>query len=415
MFGIDSPFNSRQTMRILNAPDERAWIEILPPTFKREEGSVLVTVDLKFMNQHELLRYEFPETYEKFLSKTFDPYVVAVIFLAMGHGLDIKVRGAVTATLLENLMVFQQIWHKWDPERYKMINILPESVVESILPREEHVAMMFSGGLDSCYTVWKHTLANSTYPKKKLRSALFVLGFDIPSKDARFFDSYYTKAKEITDSVQIDLIPVHFNFRKIIGDWSQSHGSALASCLHLFSGLFSSGLISSSHAYDALRLPWGSNPLTDPLLSSDCLRIINDGGECARWEKAQAVADWPLAMSHLRVCYDCKERDRNCGVCDNCLQTALSFAAAGKVPPSVLNVSGIDDVVRQFYVHSHNAVGVVRLEQLIAYARQQGNDGPWLAELEDCCRFHKKRLRLIKPLSKLMLWGYKFWPKKAVF
>ncbi len=128
------------------------------------------------------------------------------------------------------------------------------------------------------------------------------------------------------------------------------------------SAWFSTGLIASSHAYDSLRFPWGSNPLTDPLLSSDRLQIINDGGECSRWEKAEAIAEWEPALKHLRVCHKGKQRDRNCGVCPNCLFTADVFrAGAGTAPHPSSQPTGFLRLINH-YKPSLKTIGVRRLE-----------------------------------------------------
>ncbi|MBI9021229.1 MAG: hypothetical protein JEZ10_08260 [Verrucomicrobia bacterium] len=176
------------------------------------------------------------------------------------------------------------------------------------------------------------------------------------------------------------------------------------------SAWFSTGLIASSHAYDSLRFPWGSNPLTDPLLSSDRLQIINDGGECSRWEKAEAIAEWEPALKHLRVCHKGKQRDRNCGVCPNCLFTAVAFAAAGETHPPALNVRTVEDAIKQLCDLPLKPMGVVRIEQMIAFAEERGNNARWLADLRACVRFHKKRLKLVKPLGKLLLLRNKLIP-----
>lgn len=378
--------------------DSRNAIEIFPPTIRRVDEHIRLIVELGIMNKRQELWYQFPAEYEKFVSSTFDPFVVAVLFPAMEKGLDIKVHGEVSQSLLENIGRFQEVWHKWDSGKYRKTEIIPDAIAAPPGPREEHVAMMFSGGLDSCYTAWKHASSH-----RKPQTALFVLGFDIPLEEPRFFDSYCTKAKAITDSIQVDLIPVQFNFRKLVGEWEMSHGTALTSCLHLFSGLFTTGLIASSHAYDSLRLPWGSNPLTDPLLSSDRLRIINDGGECSRWEKAEAIAEWMPAMEHLRVCYKGKEKDRNCGVCSNCLLTALGFAASGKNIPAALNISTAEEAIRKLYSWPLLPMGVVRMDQMAAFADQRKVRADWLTEFKACARFHKKRLKLAKPVGKMLL------------
>lgn len=387
--------------------EKDGFIEVFPPALVSAADETKISVKLNYLNKSEELWFKFPSRYQEYISSLSDPFVIAVLFLAMEHGLDVKVHGAVTPSLIENAEMFQQIWNKWDPARYKKIRIIPSSVSEPVSRRAEHTAMMFSGGLDSCYTAWKHVLSGNSFPQKRPQSALFVLGFDIPVEEAHYFNSYYLKAKKITDSIQVDLIPVQFNFRKIIGNWEMSHGTALASCLHLFSGLFSTGLIASSHAYDSLRFPWGSNSLTDPLLSNNQLRIINDGGECSRWEKAEAVSQWDVAMQHLRVCHKGEQKDRNCGVCSTCLSTALGFAAAGKKCPASLNVGTIDDAIKKIYTLPVKPIGIVRLEEMMAFARERGHAARWLTNLEACCQFHKKRLKLTKPLGKMMLFRNK--------
>ena len=79
------------------------------------------------------------------------------------------------------------------------------------------------------------------------------------------------------------------------------HGAILASFLHLLAGGYSTGLVASSHAYETLRFPWGSNPLTDPMLASRSISIVHDGCDVTRWEKADLLADWETAMRRLRV------------------------------------------------------------------------------------------------------------------
>ena len=55
--------------------------------------------------------------------------------------------------------------------------------------------------------------------------------------------------------------------------------------MQMFSAEFSHALVGSSEPYDALVLPWGSNPVTDRLLSGGRLAIVHDGAGFSRTDK----------------------------------------------------------------------------------------------------------------------------------
>ena len=79
--------------------------------------------------------------------------------------------------------------------------------------------------------------------------------------------------------------------------WEDSCGAQLAACLHLFSGDFSHALIGGSDAYDELWLPWGTNPVTDHLLSGGQMAIVHDGAAFCRTDKIAFLAGVPTALA----------------------------------------------------------------------------------------------------------------------
>src|SRR5262249_536940 len=111
--------------------------------------------------------------------------------------------------------------------------------------------------------------------------------------------------------------------------WGYTFAAQLAACLHLFSAEFSHALIGSSEPYNALVLPWGSNPVTDHLLSGGCLNVIHDGAAFSRTEKIAFLSGSPAALQSLKVCWEGKNQGRNCGVCEKCVRTLLNFLAVG--------------------------------------------------------------------------------------
>jgi hypothetical protein len=115
--------------------------------------------------------------------------------------------------------------------------------------------------------------------------------------------------------------------------WDFYHGSVLASTAHALGGVLGRCVIPSTHTYAEL-LPWGSDPLLDPLWSTEGVEVIHDGCETTRTEKVQRLAEWPLALQHLRVCWPDWIEEYNCGKCEKCIRTMIALHVAGALPRS---------------------------------------------------------------------------------
>ncbi|MBE9167394.1 hypothetical protein IQ238_07590 [Pleurocapsales cyanobacterium LEGE 06147] len=89
----------------------------------------------------------------------------------------------------------------------------------------------------------------------------------------------------------------------------------------------------ASSSYNLANLnPWGSHPLIDPRFSSSDLHIRHEDAALSRLAKTQLVAQWDVALKHLRVCNEKSsylEGNYNCGKCEKCLRTMVAFMALG--------------------------------------------------------------------------------------
>src|SRR5699024_10818106 len=130
-----------------------------------------------------------------------------------------------------------------------------------------------------------------------------------------------------------------------------------------------------SEPYDALVLPWGSNPVTDHLLSGQQMRIVHDGAGFSRTEKLAVLAGIPGSMSDLRVCWAGPDKDRNCGVCEKCVRTKLNLLAVGVEDadcfPQPLQMSDIDQMSIM------NPAQLAEIESVLEYADRNGVQGEW--------------------------------------
>ncbi len=125
------------------------------------------------------------------------------------------------------------------------------------------------------------------------------------------------------------LIPLRSNLRDVWFDWSHEHGLAVASVLTALAPEYGVGLVASTAPYHSSALRWGSNPITDPLMSSGMMDIRYDRADASRVEKVKHLLNDPLAVSQLRFCWETEPHNENCGVCSKCTYTACAFMANG--------------------------------------------------------------------------------------
>lgn len=374
-------------MEYANSQQLHVWPEVP----REEKGQLTLSARLEgFGDPPQKLWFRLSSEHRELITDSSDPFVIGTLFHAMRHGLDLHVHGCVSPSLLRNLEEFQAAWACWRPDHLRRIAIVADREAEEYSCGSERTVITFSGGLDSCYSVWKHTIGPPHRRRQPLHSALMVHGFDIPLEETEVFERAVEKARCILESVNLDLIPLACNFRQLVEDWEQTHGAALAACLHLLRRGFSRGMIASSHVYNHLRFPWGSNPLTDPILSSQGFPILHDGTDLHRLEKAAAIRHWNTAMEHLRVCWAGQQKDRNCGRCTKCVSTAICFTLEGGPVPPALGIISLPRAInglKQIYIPP---VSVKRLEELRDRALHLGIREPWVASLKQCIRYHKR-------------------------
>lgn len=293
--------------------------------------------------QQRTLWFKFDWQYYPLATSLADPFVIGMLFDAMEAGTPIKVQGRkLSRGLVFNLMEFQRMWHKWRPDKYSVVQIHAEE--EEDRRREAGVGGIaaFTGGVDSSFILHQNLHGMSPLGLD-IRAALFVQGFDIPLDNHIDFEATASDIQPIPDSAGIPLIRLSTNLREI-GNWNDTHGAAIAACLTIFGKSFRFGVLGSSHPYNYLRLPWGSNPVSDPLLSSDFFRLINYGGGFSRMEKLRLLSAWPVCHGCLRVCT--KYFNRNCGTCEKCMRTKLCYWTLGKPIPTTF----VDRRIRAFDV-----------------------------------------------------------------
>lgn len=371
-------------------PQIHIWQE---PTVKSND-LITVSATIEVPNQERnSLWYRLPDKHNSLLTSSCDPFVVATIFMVMTQGVDVVVHGEVSPSLLQNLAEFQTAWACWR-SHYKQVEITAE--VEREQPtnnRTPKTISTFSGGVDSCFTAFRHAKKLCGRLQRPLKAGLMIHGLDIPLNEQQYFDNAAEKSSWTLASLGLELITMATNFRSFKQDWEDAFGVAIASCLMLLQGGYDSGLIPSSIPYQDMNLyskqiSYGSNPITDPLLSSRSFQIIHDGAGFTRIEKVKQIAQWPTALQNLRVCWQGEQKDRNCGHCEKCIRTILNFRVAGLGLPPCFERDIDERDILSLPVLNKSILG--ECVSILATAKTNSISDSWVTALEEYVRRNQR-------------------------
>lgn len=330
------------------------------------------------------------EVYFDFLGECFpepfvlDGFVNAVIFYAMGSNQDIHVDGRMTRSALLNLAAFQEAWSRWKPGVYKPIKIKPQSIIDDPPRARVQSIAAFSGGADAIFTALRH--AGDQFD---LNSVMLVHGFDVPTDRADQFSKLVERVRPLLQRLNLRPRLVRTNIAELrLQNWLDSFLAQLSCCLHNYSHEFRFGLTGGGEPYDALVLPWGQNPCTDYLLSGDNFTIVHDGAGFSRTEKIAVIAQDPMATRAVKVCWDAADLSTNCGICEKCVRTKLSFKAVGIDNPSCFADEVTPDQIRRVRFGDESQRAGFR--SILAYAHAHALHGAWVDAMKECLRYDEK-------------------------
>jgi hypothetical protein len=330
---------------------------------------------------------------------------VGTIYILMQVGHDVRVRGQVSPSLIRNLSEFQGAWASW-VTGLNQVSITADREMEAEVSSDRQGALVsFSAGVDSCFTAYRHARGEGVRFPYQLAGGLMVHGFDIPLSEPETFASAVERSRRILASLGIELIPLATNFREVVSDWSHAFATAVSSCMMLLGGGFSAGLVGQGLTYGGFHLlREGSNPLTDPMLSSDSFRIVPDGGAHTRAEKVWAMRRWQEFLEGARVCWAGPHKDRNCCECEKCVRNILTFRALGLGLPPCFERDVTDRQIRALTLGA-GALPWIRYAKLGELAKTHGADGRWVRTLNRRLAWVRlarkwKRIRSLQPLRR---------------
>ena len=350
---------------------KRLSVRELPVTAEpgRRRHKALLRYPSDVAHPHQTLFYELEGEHLPPPPERQDYLVLALLFFAMRHGADLHVEGRVSRQLLVNLEEFQRAWSLWRPDRYRPVRVSCDEEVEAGAPSQWRRAVVaLSGGVDGTYAMLQHVGDRQARDRCELVAGMLVHGFDVPLDAARAFELARANAAATAATAGLPLTVVRTDWRRHFSlDWEDDFGAGLAACLNLFSGVAAYGLLGSDEDYAHLAFPWGSNAITNPMLSSDRFQIVTVGGASGRTAKVSEIAHHNSISEHLRVCWREGETGRNCGRCEKCVRTKLNFLAAGAALPDSLGAE--PGVLEVLAIRAPSATAITYLADIRDSAR----------------------------------------------
>jgi hypothetical protein len=280
--------------------------------------------------------FDFPAEVREGVATSADGWAVLMYPLACYFGEILKINLPLDRRLVENLQGIGQVWHRWYPEITASVFDAPNATWA--LPGT-HMASKtiacFSGGIDSFFTLARNGDALVGDASSPIDELLCLAGFNTGMNT---LDSLCARMRGLAERFGRPVVPVVTNARYgkhgietpfSQGVWMEklAHGAVLASAVHLLGRRYREFVIPATHSYSRL-IPWGSHPLTDPLLTSSHLCVVHDGTSYTRVERTAFVVKIDTALDNLHVCWQ-DEGAGNCSHCEKCLRTMATLDLLG--------------------------------------------------------------------------------------
>jgi hypothetical protein len=282
--------------------------------------------------------FEVDEEHAGALSLSGSPWLACLLPLAVTLGQKLRLGAPVDPLLFENAPRLMETWTTWYRKRFPHLRVV---AIEAELEKAPRVRVaplktgaFFSGGIDSFYTILRNAELEDRSAFPRIDSLLWVGGFDLPlGSPEEEFGRLRSRLSAAAQELGMGFLDVRTNLRTTrfrAASWGHvAHGCALASVGLALEGLFQTIYIGATHESGEGK-PWGSQPDTDPLLSTRSTRFVHDGA-MRRSDKTEHISRSEVAMRTLHVCFRSGSAE-NCCDCRKCLLAMMTLELLGAMP-----------------------------------------------------------------------------------
>jgi len=285
---------------------------------------------------------------------------------------------AISEKLAKAIPDIQGIYRRLDP-RLKIVPVDHGKDPLHSLTQAREIGCLFSGGVDSFYTLLKH--------KHEITKVILVHGFDIPLSDRILRKQTANMVHKVASGLNKGVVEVETDMRR-------NFLNRYLGIADTISPFFASVALLLSSQFKKIYFPaCFHKPLScsaighyraylDPLWSNGHLQIIHDGDDVNRIEKIAFIAKNNLVREHLHVCWMNNNGVDNCGYCGKCLRTMAALRVVGQL-------EYVNTFKRPLKLARLSKLVLSKTERIFAgdtlrYAQQLGRDPEIIAALNRC-------------------------------
>ena len=196
---------------------------------KIEQDFVIKSCKIVINDTEEVHELKFPLKFRKKLSGSADSWVILSLHKFLRVGGDVHVYNApVSKSLLDNIYNYCEIWNYLIAD-YKMVNFIPEKEINDYTSvhfcskrKLNDAIISFSGGLDACFTLYRHRNNLAGRNNKNIKQAILLYGAgDTPLEKDKDFILHKANTSELCQDMGVPLDIVETNFLKFPNDWER--------------------------------------------------------------------------------------------------------------------------------------------------------------------------------------------------
>ncbi|WP_421851070.1 hypothetical protein [Oricola sp.] len=253
---------------------------------------------------------------------------------AMELGTDLIIEGAVSRELRDNADRIQDLLCDWYSDFHRIA--IHADRAEDQPTGSQSTGLFYSGGIDSSFSL--HELQN------EIASIITVIGADIDLSEQDRAAALRQAASSVSAHYGLQQILITTDIRKVTDrmvGWVEYHGAFLAAVGHLLADELDTVFIASSGSEMAIDIPWGSNPILDPLYGTRGMKVVHHT-LADRFTKLRDIIDQPALMEQLRVCLKADPNCCNCRKCHFVMHSLAVLDAFDKAPTFIRRP--VDDI-----------------------------------------------------------------------
>lgn len=298
--------------------------------------------------------FEFEKGYKKYLCpERSDAFVTGLLSSAMELDMDIEFEMPISERLYYQLINYYIPIVSKSNSYYPLYNInLFGPYNDTQIKNEKAVATGCSGGVDSFYTIVKHTNDTITSTHRLTHLVCSSSGTSDNDKE-RILNTFSTTLSDVTKIAKdcnLKAIGCFNNLNefyvfpyKAFNMFYTTTFSSVCFALQKLISIYyvNAGDPISKFALDLSTLPHGYDSSIFDIFTVSCINTENlsfysTGVECVRIEREKFISDFKPAHKNLMVCnstpfFDKPNKFRNCSLCYKDLRTMVDFYAMRKL------------------------------------------------------------------------------------